>query len=50
MTVRAYEYELAIVKSLHPIVNKINHTKWYFPSCGNTAEFANVGWTRAESK
>jgi len=50
MTVRAYEDELAIVKSFDPIVNKINHTKWYFPSSGNTDEFANVVWTRAESK
>ena len=50
MTVRAYENELAFVKSCNPIVNKVNDTKWYFPSSGNTDEFANVGWTRAESK
>jgi len=50
MTVRAYEDELPLIKSFDPIVNEINHTKWYFPSSGNTDEFANVVWTRAESK
>jgi hypothetical protein len=50
MTVRAHQDERALVKSLNPIVDNIDHTTWYFPGSGNTHEFAGVGWTRAESK
>ena len=50
MSIRAYEDEFALVKSPNPIVNKINHAKWYFPCSCSTDEFANVRWIRTESK